>query len=263
MVEKENNSEKIKGISNPFLVDTHFWSTWQGRIIRAIVLDHSSEKKIIAEVSKLDEKAFNKGYEELLARKFIEEKKDGKILTNRQLYCQCMSFFIEQQKALFNWAQEWRNQRRIDPIGRSNPSQFYLVGKSLYQFSGSLIEQAKHSILIANPIIKKCSISESLLEMSQKSVNVCILTRKIEPQHYNDELIAKGIKICEDESVHAKLIVVDDRVAIVSSMNFYSESSAETSWEAGVATMDKDIVMAISRSIIKKHNDILIARQIT
>ena len=262
MSKKQYTNEKTEDALNPFLVDKHFWNTWQGRIIQAIVLDHAFTKDKIFAISKLDEQAFNRGYEELINLKFIEEKKDGKILAVKQIYCQCMSFFVEQQKTLFNWAQTWRNEQRIDPIGRSNPSQFYLVGNSLSDFSLSLIEQAKRSILIANPFVKKCFISDSLMETSEKGITVCLLTRSIDPQ-YKNELLVRGVKICEDESIHAKLLIVDDRIAIVSSMNLYAGSSGGALWEAGIVTMDKDIVMAIARSVIKKYNDILIARQIT
>lgn len=261
--EKQCKTEKAENVSDPFSVDKQFWNTLEGRIIQSIVLGHLSEKQKIAEDSKIVEKLFNKSYGELLSRRFIEEKKDGKILVKRQLYCQCMSYFLDQQKMLVNWAQEWKKQQRIDPIGRSNASQFYLVGKSIFDFCSVLIQQAKRSILVVDPCFKKGSIHDSLLEMTEKGVNVCVMTSVIEPEQVKVELVTQGVKICEDKSIHAKLIVVDDRIALLSSTSFLSGTSKEASWDAGIVTMDKDTVMAISRSIIKKYNDNFIASRIT
>lgn len=173
-----------------------------------------------------------------------------------------MGFFVEQQTELANWVQEWRREQRIDPILCDNTTHFYLVDKSLSQFSDSLIEHAKYDIFVTNPFVKRCFLSDTLMKMSEKGVSVYLLTRNVEPQQYKNELLAKGVKILYDESIHAKLIVVDQRIAIVSSMNFYAGSSAGASWEAGMATTDKNVVREIVRSIIKKNDTILSAQQI-
>ena len=87
--------------------------------------------------------------------------------------------------------------------------------------------------------------------MSEKGVQVKMLTRDIESQQFKREL-SKGVMISYDESVHAKLIIVDKRVGIVSSMNFYAGSTAGQSWEAGIVTTNKAAVISIANSVLGK-----------
>jgi phosphatidylserine/phosphatidylglycerophosphate/cardiolipin synthase-like enzyme len=56
--------------------------------------------------------------------------------------------------------------------------------------------------------------------------------------------------------VHVKLIVVDLAIAIISSMNFYAESSAGASWEAGLVSIDHKVVSSIANSFYKVLADI-------
>lgn len=49
--------------------------------------------------------------------------------------------------------------------------------------------------------------------------------------------------------VHTKLIIVDKTVALVSSMNLYSGSTAGASWEAGIVTIDNSVINQIIQSI--------------
>jgi phosphatidylserine/phosphatidylglycerophosphate/cardiolipin synthase-like enzyme len=55
----------------------------------------------------------------------------------------------------------------------------------------------------------------------------------------------EGISIFYDKRVHAKIIVADKKVAVVSSMNFYADSSAGASWEAGLVSTNKEVVQKI------------------
>jgi hypothetical protein len=57
-----------------------------------------------------------------------------------------------------------------------------------------------------------------------------------------------------DRRIHVKLLVVDEQIAIISSMNFYSNSTGGSSWEAGMISIDDFIVNSVHKTI---HNDIL------
>ena len=50
-------------------------------------------------------------------------------------------------------------------------------------------------------------------------------------------------------NVHAKLLVVDEQIAVISSMNYYSWSSGGSSWEAGLISIDRDIVNSVHKTI--------------
>ena len=52
-----------------------------------------------------------------------------------------------------------------------------------------------------------------------------------------------------DRRIHAKLLVVDEQIAVISSMNFYSHSSGGSSWEAGMISIDDSIVTSVHKTI--------------
>ena len=144
-----------------------------------------------------------------------------------------------------------KKKKGIEHSFESNLDHFYLSGKLLPIFSESLIQKAQDEILIANPYVRRCHICESLRSMSEKGVQVKMLTREIESPQFKREL-SKGVMISYDESVHAKLIIVDRRVGIVSSMNFYAGSTAGQSWEAGIVTTNRAAVISIANSVLGK-----------
>jgi phosphatidylserine/phosphatidylglycerophosphate/cardiolipin synthase-like enzyme len=58
-----------------------------------------------------------------------------------------------------------------------------------------------------------------------------------------------GINVIYDKSVHAKLIVIDNEVAVISSMNFSLTSSGGKSWEAGIVSIEENVINSIIDSI--------------
>jgi hypothetical protein len=62
----------------------------------------------------------------------------------------------------------------------------------------------------------------------------------------------KRVSINYDDSVHAKIIVVDRAVAIVPAMNFIASSSGCTAYEAGLVTIEPRVVDSIYNSIIDR-----------
>jgi len=53
-----------------------------------------------------------------------------------------------------------------------------------------------------------------------------------------------------DNQIHAKIIVIDNVVAIVSSMNLYSASSGGFTKEAGIVSIDEKVVTSVSKYIM-------------
>lgn len=236
---------------NDFATDSRFWETWKGRIVRAIVLNDAYTKDKILRVANLKEEAFDKALKELFQENLVEEREEGKLWVSRELYGKCKSFFEYLQETLVNWVSEWRNKEGITNIFDHDPSHFFVGGRLLSRFSESLIEQAKQEILVTSPYVKRCHISEALMLISKKGVGVKLVTRGIESQQFRKEL-AKRVFIAYDESIHAKLVVADRRVGIVSSMNFYAGSSAGQSWEAGIVTTNETVVRSIISSVQEK-----------
>ncbi len=56
--------------------------------------------------------------------------------------------------------------------------------------------------------------------------------------------------ILYDNQIHAKILVIDGKVAIVSSMNLYSASSGGFTEEAGIVTIDQKVVDTVSQYIL-------------
>jgi phosphatidylserine/phosphatidylglycerophosphate/cardiolipin synthase-like enzyme len=46
------------------------------------------------------------------------------------------------------------------------------------------------------------------------------------------------VELYYNESVHAKMFILDDQVLSSSSMNLYTESTAGKSWESGIVSID-------------------------
>jgi phosphatidylserine/phosphatidylglycerophosphate/cardiolipin synthase-like enzyme len=93
--------------------------------------------------------------------------------------------------------------------------------------------------------------------VKKKGINVNVITRPpkdqypdklVRKQEYHQRLKDEGISLVYKEKVHAKLIVVDTVIAISSSMNFFPESSAGVSWEAGLVSIDQQVVDSIVSS---------------
>ena len=60
-----------------------------------------------------------------------------------------------------------------------------------------------------------------------------------------------GIPIRYDNQIHSKIMIVDNKIAVVSSMNFYSGSSGGASKEAGIVSMDEKVVESAADYIRK------------
>ena len=96
-------------------------------------------------------------------------------------------------------------------------------------------------------------------EMAE-GVNVTLLTRPPEldrdeyqdrKKEYHSHLQQDGVEVVYNKVVHAKIIIVDRAVAIVSSMNFNPRSSGGASWEAGLVTIDRKTVEEILYEVWK------------
>jgi phosphatidylserine/phosphatidylglycerophosphate/cardiolipin synthase-like enzyme len=66
----------------------------------------------------------------------------------------------------------------------------------------------------------------------------------------HDELMQSNVVLKYNNSVHAKLVIVDREVAVISSMNFIPTSSGGSSWEAGVVSIDEAVVKSVVKSIM-------------
>ena len=230
------------------LTEPKFWNSWKGRIIRAIVLDGLYTRDKLLKRTQLQKKQFEQALNELFQNELLTEKHDDRFWVNsRELCNEYRTYFEKLQDNLVGWVNKWRLQQNVE----SDLNHFFLEDRLLYEFSEKLIENANVEILVANPYVKRCHMTETLKSMSKEGINVKLITR-CQNEKYLIQLSEKGVSLIYDESVHAKLIVVDRRVGIASSMNLYAGSSGGALWEAGLVTTEKSIVQSIADSISNK-----------
>jgi len=154
---------------------------------------------------------------------------------------------VKLQDNLVDWVNQWRLKQKVG----SKLNHFFLEDRLLYEFSEKLIENANLEILVANPFVKRCHISETIKSKSKEGINVELITR-CQNEKYLKQLSENGVSITYNEAFHAKLMVVDRHVGIASSMNFYAGSSGGALWEAGLVTVEESTVKSIVNSILKK-----------
>jgi phosphatidylserine/phosphatidylglycerophosphate/cardiolipin synthase-like enzyme len=138
-------------------------------------------------------------------------------------------------------------------------SHYYLEGTYIDQFTRFVIDKGTKDILVINPYIMICHLTDHLIEAKKRGLNVTIITR--DPSEERDNysslkqechkiLSDNGITIYYKKNIHAKILVVDNDVAIVSSMNFYAGSIAGKTWESGIVSVNKEVVNSVKKSII-------------
>ncbi len=159
---------------------------------------------------------------------------------------------IKKETDFNKWTAEWRKVNQLD-FSIEN-KHFFLIGMDLDDFTKKLIRMAKKTILIANPFIESCYLTEALIDSAQSSTKIQIVTRCPKPKktkklECHSKLKQMNILLRYDNQIHSKIMVVDNSIAVVSSMNFYSGSSGGASKEAGIVSIDKQVVNSAANYI--------------
>ena len=234
------------------------WSSWKGRVIRAIVLDGVYTRNGIREATGLTESQFEIAISEMFEDGLLSRMAGDRYWVNSSELCnEYREFFKKLQASLINWLSRWREREKMG-LGSSH---FFLEDSRLDELSRKLISRAKVEVLVANPFVERCHLSNTLMDASNKGVRVRLITRppsleksqyQKRKQDYYARLKEKGLSIAYDNAVHTKLIVVDRAVAVVSSMNFHAISSGGASWEAGLVSADETVVLSTVNSILNR-----------
>jgi len=153
------------------------------------------------------------------------------------------------------WIVEWRHTKRNLDFSLEH-RHFFLGGPDLDEFTKSLISMAEKSILIANPFVEPCYLTDYLIDSAMKGTEIKIVTRYPEDKEKkkiecHSKLRQQNIVLRYDGRIHSKLVVVDNKVAVVSSMNFYSGSSGGASNEAGIVSIEDKVVESAANYIRK------------
>lgn len=129
---------------------------------------------------------------------------------------------------------------------------FFLEGHYLDSFTRFIITRAFNTIIVVNPFIDRSTPTQLLIKAKRKGKTVVMVTRHSSKPHIkklHEWLEKAGITTLYHKDLHAKIIIIDDLLAIVSSMNFMQRATAGITWEAGLVTLNKEIVDSIKASI--------------
>ena len=155
------------------------------------------------------------------------------------------------------WIEEWRHSRKLR--FSTDSKHFFLEGADLDDFTKQAIRTAEKTIFVANPYLESCYLTDYLMDSATSQVEIRIVTRQPESVdksfakrvECHSKLRKKGITLYYDNQIHSKIITVDNKVAIVSSMNFYSGSSGGASREAGIVSIHPKVVESATDYIRK------------
>jgi phosphatidylserine/phosphatidylglycerophosphate/cardiolipin synthase-like enzyme len=262
-----------------------FYGSWKGRVLEAISVENIRDWNGILEYTELFPENLNKAIHELYDLDVIERQDDGRYwIKDIVLYHQYRSYFetatddyktpliqheepkevilekaLPKDENLADFVAKWRAFKNLS--FSLDARHFFLEGTYLDDLSKDLIRRAKKEVLLVNPYLELCNLSNTLIDAVEAKANVLVITRNPsdnkrdnlenieEKQKYHESLKDKGIIINYDPRIHAKLLVVDEQIAVISSMNYYSWSSGGSSWEAGMISVDGAIVNSVHKTI--------------
>jgi len=239
--------------------------SWKGRVIKAISVDGARKWNEIKESTGLHPKSLNVVLRELFDAGVIEKVNEDEYKVEYNLYKIYKEYFEkiadsekdpivkiseEIQNELIQYIDNWKGVKRLN-ISLKN-KHFFLENRFLDDFSKDIIANAKQEVLVVSPWVSRCSLSETLREAVKNKAIVKVIARPSKDDHsYHELLKNEKVLLYQNEKVHAKMTVVDRAVAIISSMNFIVQSSGGQSWEAGLVTIDPEIIQDVVNSILK------------
>jgi hypothetical protein len=261
-----------------------YWNTWEGKIVEALVRsDRPVGREELSIETNLDQYPLNSALSNLFRDQTIHKDNFGnyqivdeeirqewqihlgiatpKELTNnlseeQKPLMTPQQMATEQQINLENWLIMWKTIKHIEFSFENK--HFFLGGMHTDEFTKDMIKFSEKSVLIVNPFIDSCYLTEAIIEAREKQVKVKIITRPLA----NDEYLAKktechsnltksGTIIKYNNQIHSKIVIVDNLITIVSSTNFYSGSSGGASLEAGMVSIDSNVAKSASEYLIK------------
>ncbi|MFW9848841.1 MAG: phospholipase D-like domain-containing protein [Candidatus Thorarchaeota archaeon] len=249
-----------------------YWDSWRGEVLRAIVFDGASEWKEIRNITGFSQRKLWKVMGEMIRYGVIDVVESGGEkkyqLANDELYKAYQAAKPSDDKqndkpSVFTsktpsdhakWIQSWIEQ---DDINASLESKhFFLEGTQLAYLTRRLIERAQDNIMIVNPFVDRAGLGTAFRETMKKDVKGLLITREPEDdeqkKEFHQTLIDAGCELYYSGSVggvHSKIVVIDNDVAIVSSMNFTKNAEAAVSHETGIVSLDQDVVESVMESI--------------
>jgi hypothetical protein len=272
-----------------------YWDTKKGKVLNAIFKSKNRTWIEIQEATKYSEKELRGILKELFEVDEISKKGSSYWIEDYDLWCEYRDYqessmeSVEKQelriqltafKAKWNPIIEYLKEKHPGKTIITNilswtmtqnisfdprAEHFFVEGDLLDQISKTAIDQAHEGIVIVNPFVDQCSLSDKLKTVSMSGKNITLITRspasegylKVRKQRkaYHMALNQSGVTIFYNDRIHSKILLVDKKCGIVSSMNFKSESSSGKNLEAGLITWQKDTIQSLINYVTTLRND--------
>ena len=276
------------------MVQPRYYGTRKGRVIHLIAVDgfHKRDKirdilgwdydqlervlsalkneKILEETDREFKVEFNTLLEyrayfgDEWAKKKIDQIEERTYWKNRSIRINIILKKGRGEKYLLNRFRRWirfKPQLKYD----LNTSHIYLTNNLFGDVLIDQIDHARKQILVVNPIVERCPICESLKKASGRGVDIILVTRSPDQDQNNHRTRIKTryqktikdskIDLYYNESVHAKICILDNQVLSSSSLNLSSESTVGTDWESGIVSIDSSNIIQATESFVKLLNE--------
>ena len=250
-----------------------YWDSWRGQILRAIIIDKAITWLDVREKSGLEQKKMFKVVGELKRANELDYSKETgfKVLDDTliQSYERMTDQNVPEPKTTapssqhIEWLQGWIDSNEGCDATLEH-HHFFLDGPNLFELTRKLIERAKKSIYIINPYVDKASLGTALRTAAKSGVDILLITRRPIDNRlrwdFHKTLIQENVDLyySGDENVsggvHSKLLIVDDEIVIVSSMNFTSHSESYN-YETGIVSIDKATIESAKEALISIRDE--------
>jgi len=249
-----------------------YWGSYKGRIIKAIALDGAKTWQDLQELTGLSPKSINSALAELFGTDTIYKTKDNHYRVARDIFQQYLDFFKnkshetqealkvkeESQGKIKREFQSWLEFKKTN----ITENHLFLAGGDLEDLAKHMVNNVQKELLIVSPYIDRTSIMDSIKLRAEDGVKVRVLTRNPERIERNNakinfinNLSEYGVDVNTNEAVHAKILVFDRGVSLMSSMNLYAHSVGGASWEAGIVTTSTDVLNEILTTVDSKFSE--------
>ncbi|MFQ5884745.1 MAG: phospholipase D family protein [Thermoplasmata archaeon] len=244
------------------------WDSWKGKVLRAIIFEKAETWQEVKEKSELTQKQMLKVIRELRRSgklEYPESKGERRFsILDNELVRAYETFTTrkppeEDKKPMREhavWIESWFETAEVN--ASLNHHHFFLERTDLSDFTRRLMDRARRNILVVNPFVERASLGTSLRDAAKRGVDVVLFTRRPRSDRevwaFHKSLTQEGIDMYYSGGrggkggAHSKLVIVDEEVAIVSSMNFTKNSEVYT-WETGIVTTDGEVVGSAAESI--------------
>ena len=262
-----------------------YWGTWEGEIIK-VLIQYDNEFvnfKILETKTGLTPNGLKKALPRLYNDKVIQKDGVRYLLIDENIKTEWKKFletnlskesnqkkpvdigFQEKKRVpekeppkteneLIQSLIKWVNDKPINITLESK--HFFLEGMRLEEFTRDFIGKAKDEILVTNPYLDSCYLTTALQEARDRRVNVRIVSRRptkdkndVSKLECHATLRKKGVTIHYINTIHSKILAVDRKIAILSSMNLYSGSAGGGVLEAGIVSFEDKVVGSITKYI--------------